>query len=334
MVQNRKFFLRALGLAVGLLISVSVGAQENGELIQRRAVTFDAEQLQKLQERRPAAVEALAEVSLERIRYWSDGLQVEGYLAMPKTARQPPGAEPKPESLPVVIFNRGGNREFGALSDEFGAVLLAPIASWGYVVVASQYRGVAGGEGQEEFGGAEIQDVLSLFDLLDALPEADGGRIGMYGWSRGGIMTYQALTRTERLKAAIVGAGPTDLAAMVARRPEMEEHVLAELVPGWPENREAALEARSALRWVDRLNPRTPILLLHGSADWRVDPRNSLAMAEALLEARRPFRLVLMEGGDHGLSEHRSEVNRLVRGWLDHYVRDGGTWPNLEPHGR
>ena len=116
----------------------------------------------------------------------------------------------------------------------------------------------------------------------------------------------------------------------------MEEHVYAELIPGWddPETRSQAIEARSALRWADQLPASTPILILHGTADWRVDPGQALGMAGALLEARRPYRLVMFEGGDHGLSEYRDEVEELTGEWLDHYVRDGATWPSLEPHGK
>ena len=44
--------------------------------------------------------------------------------------------------------------------------------------------------------------------------------------------------------------------------------------------------------------------------------------------------MILAHGRDHGLSEHRAEVNRLVDHWLDTYVRDGAEWPSLEPHGR
>jgi dipeptidyl aminopeptidase/acylaminoacyl peptidase len=57
-------------------------------------------------------------------------------------------------------------------------------------------------------------------------------------------------------------------------------------------------------------------------------------MARALLAAKKPFRLVMLEGGDHGLREWREEVDRVVDGWLDRYVRDGEEWPSLEPHGR
>lgn len=57
-------------------------------------------------------------------------------------------------------------------------------------------------------------------------------------------------------------------------------------------------------------------------------------MAAALYESRQPFRFVFFEGGDHGLTEHRDEVDRLARSWLDAYVRDQRPWPSLEPHGR
>jgi dipeptidyl aminopeptidase/acylaminoacyl peptidase len=201
-------------------------------------------------------------------------------------------------------------------------------------VVASQYRGNAGGEGVEEFGGRDVNDVLNLLPLLASQPRADTARVGMYGWSRGGMMTYLALARTDRVAAAIVGAGLADAFDTVARRPEMERDVFAELVPGFAQDRERALAARSAVRWADKFPARTPVLLLHGTADWRVNPREALSLSERLLEHRRPFRLVMLEGGDHGLSEHRAEVDRLAREWLDRYVRDRKPWPSLEPHGR
>jgi hypothetical protein len=57
-------------------------------------------------------------------------------------------------------------------------------------------------------------------------------------------------------------------------------------------------------------------------------------MAAALYEVKHPFRFVFFEGGDHGLSEHRAEMDRLIKDWLDRYVRDRQLWPSLEPHGR
>lgn len=202
--------------------------------------------------------------------------------------------------------------------------MLARIASWGYVVVASQYRGNAGGEGREEFGGADINDVLNLIPLLQSLPRVDPRRIGMFGWSRGGMMTYMALTRTDGIAAAIVASGMSDAFDTVARRPELEDLVYSALVPGYQEDRHRALVSRSPVRWPERLSRRTPILLLHGTADERVNASQALSMASALLDSGHTFRLVLFEGGDHDLSAHQGDVERLVRGWLDRYVRDRG----------
>jgi dipeptidyl aminopeptidase/acylaminoacyl peptidase len=214
------------------------------------------------------------------------------------------------------------------------AIALGRIASWGYVVVASQYRGNAGGEGKEEFGGRDVNDVLNLIPLLESLREADAGRIGMYGWSRGGTMTYQALARTDKIAAAIVGAGMTDQFDGIKRRPEMEEQVLSELIPHYARNKDAELAARSVIRWPEKLHKRTPILILHGSADWRVHPSDSFRLVSKLYELKHPVRFVFFEGGDHGLSEHRAEVNRIAKDWLDRYVKDREPWPSLDPHGR
>lgn len=311
-----------IGSVAGLAAAPAARAQD-GRLLESVPVTFPPDSIAAMEIRAPAIRALLEQVEIRAITYRSDGLRVKGYLAQPKAGDA---------KLPCVIWNRGGNREFGALTNRGAALNLGKIASWGYVVVASQYRGNAGGEGAEEFGGRDVDDVLNLVPLLRSLPRADATRIGMYGWSRGGMMTYLALARTDTIAAAIVGAGLSDAFDNVSRRPEMEG-VFAELAPGWAKDREGALAARSAVRWVEKLPPRTPILLLQGTADWRVPPNETLAMASRLLELKRPFRLVMLEGGDHGLSEHRAEVDRLAKDWLDRYVRDRRPWPSLEPHG-
>lgn len=316
--------------ALWLAFLAAPAVAEDGSLIDRQDVRIDkAAIIEAVGEERLTPVQAAidritANIVLQRLTYLSDGLRVKGYLARPRQGT----------ALPAVIFNRGGNRDFGALSDVRAALILGKLAERGYVAVASQYRGVAGGDGMEEFGGAEIADVLNLVPLLERLAEADASRIGVYGWSRGGLMTYLALARSDRFKAAIVGAGMTDSFDGIERRPEMAEQVYSELVPDWDTNRAAALEARSPIRWVEKLHKKTPILLLHGSADWRVHPTQAVRMADALYREKHPFRLVFFEGGDHGLTEFRDEVDRLVGDWLDRYVRDGLPWPSLEPHGR
>jgi dipeptidyl aminopeptidase/acylaminoacyl peptidase len=314
---------------IGVIVTVALcvlrpALAQDGTLVEASAVTFSEEMLTRLETVEPTIRTILAQVDLTSMTYLSDGLQVKGYLAVPKRG----------DRLPCLIFNRGGNRAFGALTDGYAARVLGKLATWGYVVAASQYRGNAGGEGREEFGGADLQDVLHLIPLLESLPQADPSRLGMYGWSRGGLMTYLALTKTDRIRAAVIGGGMSDAFDTVKRRPEMDTGQFAEVIPDYAQHKEAALHARSPVRWPERLHKHTPLLLLHGSADWRVHPTQALAMASALYASQHPFRFVFFEGGDHGLSEYRAEVDALVHAWLDRYVRDRQPWPSLEPHGR
>ena len=314
------YFLRSVCLTLFVigpfLHAIGQHDARSGQLLSDSTITV-------LQVRSPQADSLMALVKLRRITYLSDGLKVVGYLAEPRT----------PGPHPCVIFNRGGNREFGKLSDPQLLRFVVNMASWGYVVAASQYRGNDGGEGQEEFGGADVNDVLNLLPVLAQLPTADTSRVGMVGGSRGGLMTYLALTRTTRIKAAVVLAGMADAFRSVAERPVMGTDVMAELIPGYATDPDSVLATRSPVRWAEGLCPTTPILLLHGTADWRVSPLDALDMADALYAAKHPFRLLMLEGGDHGLREYRSEVDRATREFLDAYVRDGRAWPSLEPHG-
>lgn len=266
----------------------------------------------------------LDSIEIYGISYLSDGLKVNGLLVKPK----------KKGKYPAIIFNRGGNRDFGALLIAHGAITLGQIAKEGYVVIASQYRGNAGSEGQEEFGGKDVNDVTILPEVLKEIESADPNNIGMYGWSRGGMMTYIALTKTDKIKAAVVGGGVSDQVSSIEDRPEMKNKVLSELIPNYTENKEAELEKRSAIKWVDQFPKDVPILMLHGSSDWRVKPEQSLKLALEFEKHKIPYRLIMFEGGDHGISEHKEEVNEQVINWFNRYLKNNEPLPKIEYHGK
>jgi dienelactone hydrolase len=261
------------------------------------------------------------EIEFIKIRYMSDRLKVAGFILRPKSLDD--------KKLPTIIYNRGGNQDielidFEKLYSFFNLVLQ------GYILVASQYRGCGSSEGHDEIGGSDVNDVINLIPLIESLPYADATRIGMYGWSRGGVMTYIALTKTDRISAAVIGAGPTDFLNAIIKRPNTEK-LFSKLVPDYWKNKEVALKSRSALYWPEKLNKRTPILLLQGGSDWRTDPMDVLKMAELLYETKHPFRFVFFEGGDHGLNQYKKEVYDMIIHWFKRYLRDNNLWPNSKP---
>jgi len=228
------------------------------------------------------------------------------------------------EDLPVLIVNRGGNGPSGAwnFSRMFQRVL--PLANAGYVVIGSQYRGSRKGDepsvyGSDEFGGEDINDVLALFDIIERLPGADEARIGMYGWSRGGMMALLVATKSDRLKAMAVGGTPTDLAAELAIRPEMER-VFRARIPNYDENKQTALEARSAVHWADKIDADLPILILHGEHDERVSLNSAQELAKVLSALQHPHKLVIYEDGSHGLLAHNREVIDDFLMWFDAHL--------------
>jgi dipeptidyl aminopeptidase/acylaminoacyl peptidase len=305
------------------LLTISHANSQNGKIIEQNPYVIADSVIAKIEKTCPTARALTSSVDFYRITYLSDGLKVTGYLSVPK----------KSGKYPCVIVNRGGNRESGAWDDYKLVRFFAEVSGWGYVVVGSQYRGNAGSEGKEEFGGSDVNDVLNLIPVLSHIDKADTSRIGMDGWSRGGMMTYLALTKTNQVKAAVVGSGMADAFIQTRKRPEMDT-VFAELAPGYFQNRDSVLKMRSAVYWADKICKTTPLLLLTGSADWRVSPEEQLEMLNKLYAIKHPVRFEFFEGGQHSLMEHSEEVNHVAKNFLDTYVRDRKTWPNLEPHGK
>jgi len=266
----------------------------------------------------------LNDVVIEKITYESDGLKVVGYLARPK----------KKGNYPCIIYNRGGNKEFGKLNKFKAVFILARISSWGYTVAASQYRGNDGGEGKEEFGGKDVNDLLNLIPLFENVKNSDTSKMGIYGWSRGGMMTYLTLTKTNKFKAAVVGGALSDLRYWIKTRNDTIESVYYDNIPNYTKNKAAAINERSAINQVENISKTTPILMLHGTSDWRVVPEMAMDLSKEFIKQYVPHRLVLFEGGNHGLSEFNDEVDNMVKKWFDDYIKNDKTLPNLMPHGR
>ncbi len=248
---------------------------------------------------------------VETITYRSDGLRVNGYIAYPSNTS---------EKYPCVIWNRGGIGEKGTIDTFTAKGIFGQIASWGYVVFASQYRGNAGGEGKDEFGGEDLNDVLNLLPLAEEIECADTEKWGIEGWSRGGMMTYLTLTRNHNFKCAIITGGIANLGCSSDESKFMRR--LYEVTMGnYGEGEfKQKCESRSIVNFPEKLSRTTPMLILHGTADNRVLPHDSLDLSYQLINYKIPFRLVMLENGDHFMRKHRKEVDELRKNWYEKYL--------------
>jgi dipeptidyl aminopeptidase/acylaminoacyl peptidase len=113
---------------------------------------------------------------LQKIRYRSDGLVVIAYFYSAATS-----AEPK---RPVIVFNRGSY----VREDIFPELvpMFHRLAKAGFAVVAPMYRGSDGGEGRDEMGGADMNDLMNVLPVLSQLDSLDTRNVFLYGESRGG----------------------------------------------------------------------------------------------------------------------------------------------------
>ena len=256
---------------------------------------------------------------VENIRYSSDGLKVKGYIAYPADTSK---------KYPCVIWNRGGIGEKGVIDSFTARGLFGQIASWGYVVFASQYRGNAGGEGKDEFGGDDINDVLNLIPLADELEFTDTEKWGIEGWSRGGMMTYLALTRNQNpnypaggFKCAIITGGIANLRCNSDESKFMRRLYEVTLGKYSEDEFNKKCESRSIINFSEKLSKNTPLLILHGTDDKRVLPHDSLDLSYQLLKHKIPYRLVMLEGGDHFMRKHRKEVDEMRKKWYEKYLK-------------
>jgi len=132
-----------------------------------------------------------------RISYPADGLRLTGLLHVPN------GEGP----FPVIIANRGHidlERYQPGMDSRAFSEYFAPR---GYLVVAADYRGYAGGDaGPNPFYTGYYADILALIPLAQALPMARPGKVGMWGHSRGASITVAAATISDQIAAAVVYA--------------------------------------------------------------------------------------------------------------------------------
>ncbi len=282
----------------------------SGKIVASRSVVLNRVQtgmVEKLYDR-----SVVPDTTVERVTYLSEDLRVNGYIARPRAEGQ----------YPVLLWNRGGFGDRGALTDLTAYLILASTAAWGYVVIGTQYRGNMGSEGEDDFGGRDLYDALNLLAAVEELSYCDMSRIGIEGASRGGMTTYRALLLDQRFRCAIVHAGLSDVASLCEAKRDWCRFIDTKYAHLSDPEKQAELYRISALYFASQLPKTVPILLLHGSADRTIPIEQSVNLSAEFAVVGVPYELVVVDGGGHVAlkdgSYKRIDVER--KRWLGQYL--------------
>lgn len=286
-MKKRKLFLGILCFVLFCLCSCGNENQENVWDVEEYEKKEDIVSVEKL-DLEQTMVDGV-EVSNYKVKYQSDDCIVVSYLSVPDVCIE------EQKAYPCIIYNRGGNREFGANTPENIAYMAE---SSGKIIFATQYRGVDGGTGTEEFGGADLNDVLKLIDLCEEFAFVDMEQLYMMGISRGGMMTYMAAREDSRIKKAVVISGVSDAFMSYDERTDMQQ-VFKELVGETPDSNPDIYEKRSATYWAEEI--KCPILIIHSKLDERVSFSQAEKMVEELKKVGKEYKFISYEDDMHGL---------------------------------
>ncbi len=244
----------------------------------------------------------------------ADGTEIESFFYLPPSFQE--GMR-----YPTLLRIHGGPVSQYSHAFNFEAHLFA---ANGYVVVTPNPRG-SSGYGQDfslaiwaDWGNKDYDDVMAAVDHAIEQGWADPDRLGVGGWSYGGILTDHVITKTDRFKAAITGASEV---LYVANYGHDHYQLQWEKELGLPwENREA-WERISPFNRVTEIT--TPTLIMGGEKDWNVPIQNSEQLYQALRRLGRTTRLVVYPGQPHGLRVPSYQKDRYERylAWYDRYVK-------------
>jgi dipeptidyl aminopeptidase/acylaminoacyl peptidase len=211
-----------------------------------------------------------------------DGMEIPVYVFAPLEKRGP-------RAHAAMVWVHGGVH--GNWTPSYLPFIKEAVAK-GYVIVAPEYRGSTGYGAAHynaiDYGGREVDDVLSAYDFLRTLPYVDSARVGVMGWSHGGFIAAHLLFRGETpFKAGIAMVPVTNLIFRLSYKgPGYQRSFATQAgLRGLPfENREEYVR-RSPYYHVDSL--RTPILVHVATNDADVNFEEARPLIDAL-EARKP----------------------------------------------
>jgi len=248
-----------------------------------------------------------------------DGTDVHGLLVKPITFL--PGRR-----YPALLRIHGGPNGQDSNAWSFERELFA---ANGYVVVNVNYRG-SNGRGTAyqkaifaDWGNKEVVDLLAAMDYVQTLDYVDPSRLGIGGWSYGGILTNYTIASDGRFKAAISGAGSSNQISMYGTDMYITQYE-NELGPPW-KNQDLWIKLSYPFFHADRIH--TPTLFMGGEKDFNVPLLGGEQMYQALRSLGVDTELVIYPNQFHGITIPSYKKDRLERylAWYDKYLKPIGT---------
>jgi dipeptidyl aminopeptidase/acylaminoacyl peptidase len=244
-----------------------------------------------------------------------DGTEVHGFIALPPNAK----AGEKP---PAILFNHGGpqSQYENAFNIQFQI-----LAAHGYAVIASNPRGGTGrGEAYAKaiyaaWGGVDVQDALAAVDDAVARGVVDPKRLGVGGWSYGGMLTNYVIASDTRFKAAISGASISNILAGYGTDQYIRDYE-TELGRPW-EHPDVWMKISYPFLHNERVV--TPTLFMNGDKDFNVPLQNTEQMFQALKSRGIETELIIYPGAFHGLTRPSFLKDRMERFlvWYDAHLK-------------
>ena len=248
----------------------------------------------------------------------SDGLEIEGILYQPPGRSAPGASVLEIHGGPAGVFTRG--------FDADAQLLVAQ----GYAILQPNVRGSSGyGDAllrgnMNDIGGGDYQDLMTGVDAIIARGVAHPDSLAVKGWSYGGILGGWTITRTDRFKAASLGAMVADWRSEFGAGFNFD--VVRWYLGGDPwSNREYWTE-RSAFSHLDKVT--TPTILFHGSEDRTDTMEQSMNFFAGLRHLGVDARFILFPREGHGIREPRHRRTLLIEEmrWLNLYLKGMADW--------
>ena len=243
-----------------------------------------------------------------------DGTEVHGVLVRPANASS--------GKLPLILYIHGGPNGQDSYSFSFDREFFA---ANGYAVLSVNYRGSSGrGSAYQkaifaDWGDKEVMDLIGAVDEAIRSGVADGDRLGIGGWSYGGILTDYTIATTPRFKAAVAGAGSALQLSMYGTDQYITQYN-QEIGPPW-KSQDLWIKISYPFFHADRI--KTPALFMGGSADFNVPIIGGEQMYQALRSLGIPTELVIYPGQFHGITLPSYRKDRIERylAWYDKYIK-------------